>query len=115
MTGNEWDMKQPMDPSMRTLTAAVMIAAALMGAGEANAQSSGGGISNLFGNIFSAPNSGASAPPQTAPGASGPQPWSGEDGASGHPLMTASAIREAAANFDQCVASMWPDAARRNI
>ena len=44
-----------------------------------------------------------------------PLPWSGEDGASGHPLMTAVAIREAAANFDNCVASMWPDAARRNI
>jgi len=29
--------------------------------------------------------------------------------------MTASAIRDAAANFDSCVASMWPDAARRNI
>ena len=29
--------------------------------------------------------------------------------------MTASAIREAAANFDNCVAGMWPDAARRNI
>src|ERR1700749_352384 len=29
--------------------------------------------------------------------------------------MTESAIREAAANFDSCVASMWPDAARRNI
>ena len=29
--------------------------------------------------------------------------------------MTATAIREAAANFDNCVASMWPDAARRNI
>ena len=29
--------------------------------------------------------------------------------------MTASAIREAAANFDNCVAAMWPDAARRNI
>src|SRR6202140_1857241 len=115
MTGNEWDMKQPMEPSMRALTAAVMIAAALIGAGQASAQSSGGGISNLFGNIFSGPNSGASTPPQAAPGSSGPQPWSGEDGASGHPLMTASAIREAAANFDQCVASMWPDAARRNI
>jgi lytic murein transglycosylase len=44
-----------------------------------------------------------------------PPPWSGEDGASGHPLMTASAIREAAANFGTCVAGMWPDAARRNI
>jgi len=29
--------------------------------------------------------------------------------------MTASAIREAAANFSNCVAGMWPDAARRHI
>jgi lytic murein transglycosylase len=29
--------------------------------------------------------------------------------------MTAGAIRQAAANFDNCVAGMWPDAARRNI
>ena len=29
--------------------------------------------------------------------------------------MTAAAIREAAGNFDNCVAGMWPDAARRNI
>ena len=55
------------------------------------------------------------APAAPGTGGSGPLPWSGEDGASGHPLMTASAIREAAANFDNCVASMWPDAARRNI
>src|SRR4051812_49218812 len=53
------------------------------------------------------------APP---PAATTPAPpWSGEDGASGHPLMMASAIREAAANFQSCVASMWPDAARRNV
>ena len=44
-----------------------------------------------------------------------PPPWSGEDGGSGHPLMTASAIREAAANFETCVAAMWPDAARRHV
>src|SRR4030095_11745653 len=31
------------------------------------------------------------------------------------PLMTANAIREAAANFPYCVANLWPDAARRNI
>jgi lytic murein transglycosylase len=42
-------------------------------------------------------------------------PWSGEDGASGHPLMTATAIRRAAANFPNCIAAMWPDAARRHI
>ncbi|MCJ9736234.1 lytic transglycosylase domain-containing protein, partial [Bradyrhizobium sp. PRIMUS42] len=40
---------------------------------------------------------------------------SGEDGASGHPLMTAAAIREAAGNFGNCVAGMWPDAARRGV
>lgn len=41
--------------------------------------------------------------------------WSGEDGASGHPEMTADAIRQAAANFNNCVASMWPAAARRGV
>ncbi len=29
--------------------------------------------------------------------------------------MTAQAIREAAANFDNCVASLWPEAERRGI
>src|SRR3954447_20225951 len=52
--------------------------------------------------------------PPAAPATPAP-PWSGEDGASGHPLMTAAAIRDAAASFDSCVAAMWPDAARRNI
>src|SRR3979409_1224823 len=108
---------------------AVIIAAALLLCGAARAQSSsGGGPLNFFDNIFtgslskgsqaapSAQRPGASAQAQGAPAASSaPPPWSGEDGASGHPLMTASSIREAAANFDNCVASMWPDAARRNI
>jgi len=97
------------------VTAAAMVAAALLVSGAANAQSSGGGLSDLFGNIFSGPNSTSPAQPQPSPGGGGALPWSGEDGASGHPLMTASAIRQAAANFDNCVASMWPDAARRNI
>jgi lytic murein transglycosylase len=44
-----------------------------------------------------------------------PPPWSGQDGASGSPLMTADAIRQAAANFDSCVAGYWPDAARRGV
>jgi lytic murein transglycosylase len=44
-----------------------------------------------------------------------PPPWSETDGASGHPLMTAAAIREAAANFDRCLSNYWPDAARRGI
>src|ERR1700739_511683 len=103
---------------------AVILAAALLLSGGARAQSTGSGPLSFLDNIFSGSKGGQSAPSaqppgssaQGAAGASGaPLPWSGEDGASGHPLMTASAIREAAANFDNCVASMWPDAARRNI
>jgi lytic murein transglycosylase len=41
--------------------------------------------------------------------------WSGESGASGHPLMTAQAIRAAAANFPSCLAGLWPLAARRGV
>ncbi len=41
--------------------------------------------------------------------------WSGESGASGHPLMQADAIRAAAANFGNCLEQMWPLAARRGV
>jgi len=41
--------------------------------------------------------------------------WSGEDGASGNPLMTAAAIRASAANFPHCIDKMWPLAARRGV
>ena len=52
----------------------------------------------------------------TAPVAPAPAPaWSGELGASGHPLMQASAIRTAAANFDSCLESLWPLAAKRHV
>jgi membrane-bound lytic murein transglycosylase B len=100
-------------------TGAAILAAALVWSAPAPAQSQGGGPLDFLGNIF---NGGASkidhgGSPPSAQGASsgGPTPWSGEDGASGHPLMTAGAIREAAVNFDSCVAGMWPEAARRNI
>jgi membrane-bound lytic murein transglycosylase B len=56
--------------------------------------------------IFSAP----------APGGSPAAPeWSGESGASNHPLMTAQAIRASAANFRSCLAALWPQAERRGI
>jgi peptidoglycan lytic transglycosylase B len=42
-------------------------------------------------------------------------PWSGESGASGHPLMTADAIRDAAANFHDCIERLWPAAAHRGV
>jgi membrane-bound lytic murein transglycosylase B len=76
------------------------------------AQAQGGPFKLLDGLFGGSPPPQAAVPP--APGG-GVQPWSGEDGASGHPLMTAAAIREAANNFDNCVAGMWPDAARRGI
>jgi len=41
--------------------------------------------------------------------------WSGQSGASGHPLMTAEAIRAAAENFHSCIQRLWPAAARRGI
>ncbi len=47
--------------------------------------------------------------------ASSVKEWSGEDGGSGHPLMTAEAIRDAAGSFERCVAGMWPEAARRGV
>src|SRR5262249_11321310 len=50
-----------------------------------------------------------------APPPSGPRPWSGESGASGHPLMTADAIRTAAANFSACLEGLWPLAAKRSV
>jgi len=101
---------------MTNRTGAIIFAAALLVSGQARAQSSGNGLSDLFGNIFSGSKSATPGQPQATPGPDGaPPPWSGEDGASGHPLMTASAIRQAAANFPNCVAAMWPDAARRGI
>jgi membrane-bound lytic murein transglycosylase B len=41
--------------------------------------------------------------------------WSGESGSSGHPLMTAEAIRASAAGFHSCIDRLWPAAARRGV
>ena len=41
--------------------------------------------------------------------------WSGEPGASGHPLMMPDAILAAVADFKNCIERMWPDAAKRGI
>jgi len=55
------------------------------------------------------PSTGAVPPPTPAP------EWTGQDGASGHPLMTRDAILAAAANFPACIEGLWPDAARRGV
>jgi lytic murein transglycosylase len=41
--------------------------------------------------------------------------WSGQPGASGHPLMQPDAILAAVADFKNCIDGMWPEAARRGI
>ena len=41
--------------------------------------------------------------------------WSGEPGASGHPLMKPDAILGAVADFKNCLERIWPEAARRGI
>jgi lytic murein transglycosylase len=45
----------------------------------------------------------------------GTREWSGESGASGNPQMTAEEISAAAADFPNCLESLWPAAARRHI
>src|SRR6201987_589567 len=104
-------MREQIKTLARLLAAATIVACVSLGTDLAKAQSSGGGLSNFLGGIFSGPKT----DPSKLPVPPGSAPWSGEDGASGHPLMTASAIREAAGNFDRCVAGMWPDATRRGI
>ena len=39
-----------------------------------------------------------------------PQPWSGEPGSSGHPLMQPGAILAAVSDFKNCIERTWPDA-----
>jgi membrane-bound lytic murein transglycosylase B len=47
--------------------------------------------------------------------AAGARAWSGEAGGSSHPLMSAEAIRAAAADFAGCLQRLWPEAARRGV
>jgi len=54
-------------------------------------------------------------PPVAATAPIVPKEWTGESGSSGHPLMQASEIRKAAANFESCLESMWPLAQKRNV
>src|SRR5215468_6958198 len=94
--------------SWKSVTGMACLAVALAGAtGAASAQI----IERLF--PFLAPSVPAtdSAPPKVA----GASDWSGQSGSSGHPLMTAEAILAAAANFNNCLDSLWSDAARRGI
>src|SRR5512132_1491947 len=83
----------------RYLIAAILTAAIADGAAAQNARDT------------RYPATTGTIPPVTASA----QEWSGESGTSGHPLMTAEAIRAAAANFGGCIERVWPAAARRGI
>jgi lytic murein transglycosylase len=85
--------------------AAVLCIAALAGAARAQDKPD-----NWLKHLFQ-PSATGSVPAAPA----GTPEWSGQPGASGDPRMTADAIRAAAADFGNCLAGLWPDAARRGI
>ncbi len=85
----------------RCLSAVTLVLAALSGCADMP-----------LGNTSSYAPAGKNLPP-SAPG--GTREWSGEGGASGHPAMTADAIRAAAADFPNCIARYGHDAARRGV
>jgi len=93
-------------PSWTRMCTAVVV----LLAGAAPAMAQGFDIRSLF----STPKTATQTPPQEAP-SQPPREWTGEDGASGHPLMRATAIRAAAANFRNCLEAIWPLAQRRNV
>ncbi len=102
--------------STARLGAAAAIALAMTGQVLAQAAEGGGG---WFPFKIPGLTTGSVAPSAPLPPASAtpgsPPEWSGESGSSGHPLMTADAIRAAAADFHVCLEGLWPEAARRGV
>jgi membrane-bound lytic murein transglycosylase B len=97
--------------SIYLLGIAAVATTALAAASTAPVLGQGFDLRSLFNSAGT--TTGTLPPPASAPGAV-PE-WSGESGSSGHPLMTAEAIRSAAANFHGCLAGLWPLAERRGI
>jgi membrane-bound lytic murein transglycosylase B len=99
-------------PKVLIGTGAVLTALAIAGlAGPAFGQASD---TRFPFSLFGRTTTGSVTPPAAAP-SSPPLPWSGESGSSGHPQMTADAIRSAAINFHSCLEGMWPQASRRGV
>jgi membrane-bound lytic murein transglycosylase B len=82
----------------------------LAATGQVLAQQSDNWLTHLFQQPSSSSVSGSQSD-----GASAGTGWSGQAGASGNPLMTADAIRAAAADFGNCIERLWPDTARRGV
>src|SRR5215470_5301132 len=94
-------------------TCAFVTALGLLAALPAHAPAQG--LDKLF-NLLRPGTQSPQPPAPAQPGAPGATPeWSGESGASGHPLMTADAIRAAAANFRSCLEGVWPLAQKRGV
>jgi membrane-bound lytic murein transglycosylase B len=91
-------------PILRLVAAALIAVAA---AGGALAQDKPG---NWLTRLLQ-PSSSSAVPGST----NGAREWSGQSGASGNPLMTADAIRAAAADFGNCLSALWPQAERRGV
>ena len=89
---------------LRRLSAAILV---LLPLGAAAAQQD-----NWLTRLFQPPASNAVPSSADPVGASG---WSAQSGVSGHPLMTADAIRAAAADFNNCLERLWSQAAARGI
>jgi membrane-bound lytic murein transglycosylase B len=95
--------------SVRLLGAAALTSSAL----AAPVSGQGFDIRSLF---TTGQTTGAVTPAPTAPTPANAAPeWSGEAGSSGHPTMTADAIRAAARNFRNCLEGLWPLAERRGV
>jgi membrane-bound lytic murein transglycosylase B len=69
---------------------------------------------NWLGRIFQ-PSAQSSVPAQAQTQGGAVREWSGQSGASRHPLMTADAIRAAAADFGNCIAGIEPLAEQRGV
>jgi peptidoglycan lytic transglycosylase B len=98
---------------MFPIVALARLAAAFLAvatAGQAAAQQSDNWLTRLF-----QPPSQGSVPAAPSDATSGGTGWSGQSGASGNALMTADAIRAAAADFNNCIERLWPEAGRRGV
>src|ERR1700736_4891281 len=88
-----------------------LAAAALLMIGCADLAQAQDKPDNLLMRLFQPPASG-SVP---TPGGNATGAWSGQPGAWGDPRRPADATRAAAADFGNCLASLWPDAERRGV
>src|SRR4249919_3020509 len=98
----------PISAPILRRAAATLLAAAFAGPTLAQDTSD-----NWLTRLFQPPAANSVPAPAAAP--AGAREWSGQSGASGHPLMTAEAIRAAAAEFHSCIQRLWPAATKRGV